>query len=29
MIEIKSEAGVGRAKPKKGEQLSIFDIFGV
>ena len=26
--EIKSEAGVGRAKPKKGEQLSIFDIFG-
>lgn len=27
--QIKSEAGVGRLEPKVGDQLSIFDIFGV
>ena len=26
--EIKSEAQVGKAEPKKGEQISVFDIFG-
>lgn len=26
--EIKSEAGVGKAEPKKGEQISIFDLLG-
>lgn len=27
--EIKSEAGVGKLEPQVGEQISIFDIFGV
>lgn len=27
--EIESEAQVGKVKPKEGEQISIFDIFGV
>ena len=26
--EIESEAQVGKAKPQKGEQISVFDIFG-